>query len=96
MVTYASDELIPSSEFAKRFGQYLTKIKNNSVKKLAILKNNRVEAVLISKNEYELMNEIIKKVEAQEFLNSISNGLKDIENNNLHDIETLWNKLDAD
>ncbi|MCH9739299.1 MAG: type II toxin-antitoxin system Phd/YefM family antitoxin [Epsilonproteobacteria bacterium] len=58
MVTYASNELIPSSEFAKKFGSYLAQIKSNTVDKLAILKNNHVEAVLISKDEYENMKKL--------------------------------------
>ena len=33
-----TNELIPSSEFAKKFGTYLTQIKDNRVDKLAILK----------------------------------------------------------
>jgi len=94
MVAYRTDELIPSSEFAKKFGSYLTLIKENSVEKLAILKNNKVEAVLISKDEYELMNEALQQVEARELLHSIKNGLQDIEDGNIHQIDTLWDSLD--
>ena len=32
MVAYENDELIPSSEFAKKFGTYLAQIKDNSVR----------------------------------------------------------------
>lgn len=53
MVTYASNELIPSSEFAKKFGSYLAQIKSGSVEKIAILKNNNIEAVMVSKEYYE-------------------------------------------
>ncbi len=55
MVAYASNELIPSSDFAKKFGSYLAQITSSAVDKLAILKNNHVEAVMISKDEYEEM-----------------------------------------
>lgn len=57
MVTYSSDELISSSEFAKKFGSYLSQIKDKSVDKIAILKNNTIEAVLVSKEEYEQMKQ---------------------------------------
>jgi PHD/YefM family antitoxin component YafN of YafNO toxin-antitoxin module len=53
MIAYKNDELIPSSGFAKRFGSYLAQIKSGSVDKLAILKNNRIEAVMLSKDKYE-------------------------------------------
>ncbi|SFV62720.1 hypothetical protein MNB_SV-13-1877 [hydrothermal vent metagenome] len=66
MIAYASHELIPSSEFAKKFGAYLAQIKNSSVEKLAILKNNKVEAVLVSKYEYEKMKEALAFLEHQE------------------------------
>lgn len=71
MVSYRANELIPSSEFAKKFGSYLSLIKDHSVEKLAILKNNKVEAVLISREEYEAMSEALKSVEAGQVLSSI-------------------------
>ena len=80
MVTYSTNELISSSEFAKKFGTYLAQIKDNSVEKLAILKNNKVEAVIISKDEYENMKEALKEVEAKKILQSIQSGLDDIKN----------------
>ncbi len=69
MVAYSSNELISSSQFAKQFGNYLSQIKNRAVEKLAILKNNKVEAILISKDEYEKMVERIEYLENQELLN---------------------------
>ena len=66
MTSYASNELIPSSEFAKRFGSYLAQITSRSIDKLAILKNNRVEAVIVSKDDYERMNKALEYVENQE------------------------------
>ncbi|RLA80403.1 MAG: hypothetical protein DRG78_11010 [Epsilonproteobacteria bacterium] len=94
MVAYATNELIPSSEFAKRFGSYLTQIKDNTVNKLAILKNNKVEAVLISKDEYEIMSDALKKVETHAFLNSIHHGLDDIQKGKTQPISKLWDELD--
>jgi PHD/YefM family antitoxin component YafN of YafNO toxin-antitoxin module len=94
MVTYATNELIPSSEFAKKFGTYLSLIKNSTVTKLAILKNNKVEAVLISKEEYEVMQEALKKVEAQELLEGVRKGLEDVKQGRVQPIERLWDALD--
>ncbi len=66
MVAYENDELIPSSEFAKKFGSYLSQIKDHTVDKLAVLKNNRIEAVLVSKDEYERMKEALELQEHKE------------------------------
>ena len=94
MVTYGSNELISSSELAKKFGSYLSQISKHSVEKLAILKNNKVEAVMISKEEYEAMCEALKRVEAQQLLTSVEKGLDDIKHGRTRPIDTLWNELD--
>jgi PHD/YefM family antitoxin component YafN of YafNO toxin-antitoxin module len=93
MVTYTTNELISSSELAKKFGTYLTQIKDKSVEKIAILKNNKVEAVIISKDEYENMKEALKEIEATQMMTSIKSGLKDIQEGKTHAIDTLWDKL---
>jgi len=94
MVTYSTNELIPSSQFAKKFGSYLSQIKDNAVDKLAILKNNKVEAVLISKDEYENMKNALKKIESEKFLDSVTKGLDDVRKGNTHPIDKLWDELD--
>ena len=75
MVTYRADELIPSSQFAKQFGSYLAKVKNSAVDKLAILKNNKVEAILVSKEEYERMSKALELIENQEILETLEERL---------------------
>ncbi len=94
MTSYASNELVSSSEFAKRFGMYLSQIQHHSVEKLAILKNNRVEAVLVSKEEFEKMQEALKRVEAGEIAASIKNALDDVRSGRTYPIAELWSELD--
>jgi len=36
-----------------KFGTYLAQVKSGDVEKLAVLKNNRIEAVMLSKDNYE-------------------------------------------
>lgn len=93
MVIYSTNELIPSSEFAKKFATYLTQIKDNTVEKLAILKNNKVEAVIISKDEYANMKEALKQVESKNILQSIQSGLDDMKNGKTKPIDKLWDEL---
>ncbi|MBL6970208.1 MAG: type II toxin-antitoxin system Phd/YefM family antitoxin [Campylobacterales bacterium] len=93
MVTYGSNELISSSELAKKFGTYLSLIRENTVDKLAILKNNKVEAVLVSKDEYEVMSEALKRLEAQQIMTSIQAGLDDVQKGKTKPIDTLWDEL---
>jgi len=95
VVSYAANELIPSSDFAKKFGSYLGQIREHTVEKLAILKNNKVEAVLVSKDEYEKMLEALKSVEANEMIKSIYAGLEDVKSGRVQPIEKLWSELDS-
>ena len=94
MTAYRSDELVSSSDFAKKFGSYLSQIREHTVDKLAILKNNKVEAVLVSHADYEQMQAALKQVESKEFVSALGNGLKDIKEGKTHHIDTLWDALD--
>ena len=66
MVAYASHELVSSSDFAKKFGSYLAQLKTDFVDKIAILKNNNIEAVLVPKDEYEKMKMALELQEHRE------------------------------
>jgi PHD/YefM family antitoxin component YafN of YafNO toxin-antitoxin module len=68
MVSYANNELISSTDISKRFGTYLNQVVTHAVDKLAVLKNNKVEAVIISKDEYERMTNALEYLEDQELL----------------------------
>jgi len=58
MVGYTSNEMISTTEVAKKFGQVISMITEHTIDKMAILKNNKIEAVVISKDEYERLKEI--------------------------------------
>ena len=53
MVAYQQNELISSTELVKKFAQVMKLVKEKSVAKMGVLKNNRLEAVVISTEEYE-------------------------------------------
>ncbi len=58
MVAYQKNELISATELAKKFGQVMTQIKEKSVEKIGVLKNNKLEAVVISTEVYEHLKTI--------------------------------------
>ncbi len=89
MITYTANELIASSELSKRFGAYLSQVRDHSVEKLAILRNNKVEAVLVSKDEYEKMAEALKRVEGEAIVCPIHLGLADVQVSRTQSIDTL-------
>jgi len=55
MVAYTQNELASATEISKQFGEYISKVKNGLVDKIGILKNNKLNAVILSVEEYERM-----------------------------------------
>jgi len=86
MVAYSSHELVSSSDFAKKFGTYLSQLKGNTVEKIAILKNNHIEAVLVPKEDYEAMK---SAWELQEHRAMLDASLKDYKENGSENFSTL-------
>lgn len=58
MVKYAQNELFSITDFTKQIGSAVSSIKEHSLEKIGILKNNRLEAVVISTDEYERLKEL--------------------------------------
>ena len=66
MVKYAQNELFSITDFTKQIGSVVKSIKEHSLEKIGILKNNKLEAVVISTDEYERLKEIEAMVELAE------------------------------
>ena len=62
-ISYTTEELVSSTDFAKGFGGYISKIISGSVEKLAVVKNNKPEAVVISIAEYERIKQLANLAE---------------------------------
>lgn len=65
MVSYTQNELLSITDFTKSISKVLSNLKGEIVEKIGILKNNKLEAVVISKDEYERLKEI------EDLMNSI-------------------------
>jgi len=77
-IMYSSDELISVSNILKWFSWYMEKIKNKTLDKIWILKNNSLEAVIIPKSEYEKLKGIemfFEENEHKDIFNQIKNRL---------------------
>lgn len=79
MVYYAKNELVSSTQVAKQFGEYISKVKNGTVDKIGILKNNKLNAVIVSIDEYEKMSELLNQVEDEVIFKQIKNRLNTTE-----------------
>jgi PHD/YefM family antitoxin component YafN of YafNO toxin-antitoxin module len=71
MVAYAQNELASSTELSKQFGHYLSNISNGLVEKLAILKNNKIEAVMIPASMYESLMTLLDEKENEELIKMV-------------------------
>ena len=58
MVKYTENELFSITDFTKKISTLLKDVKNNSLEKIGVLKNNRLEAVVLSTAEYARLKEI--------------------------------------
>lgn len=75
MVTYTKDEMLTATEVVRKFSTVLNDVCETD-KKVVIMKNNKLEAVLLSIKEYEKMYEAMqilkelysKKDDLKEFL----------------------------
>jgi prevent-host-death family protein len=81
MVTYSRDEIISASEIARGFSTVLKELMNHTKERLAISKNNRLEAVVLPIEEYERLKEaydlmehidIYQKVQSRQASKTIS------------------------
>ncbi len=66
MVKYAQNELFSITDFTKQIGSVVNSIKTHSLEKIGILKNNKLEAVVISTDEYERLKALEEAIELAE------------------------------
>lgn len=65
MASYTKDEIFTATYVARNFSSVLKNINDENVKKIAIVKNNKFEAIMLSVKEYE------KLEKARELLNIV-------------------------
>ena len=98
MVKYAKNELYSITDFTKQIGAVVKSIKENSLEKIGILKNNKLEAVVISTDEYERLKEIEEQVALAEH-GSIYKALEERKNTPLSEyvsMEDMAKKFNID
>jgi len=76
MVKYAENELFSITDFSKQLASVIKDIKENTIEKIGVLKNNKLEAVVISTSEYERLKsfeDMIAHIEHKEIFETINN-----------------------
>ena len=76
MTWFTTDELISSTKLVRNFGSVLDNFRKNKKSKLAILKNNEIEAVIISKDQYKNFEKLQEYIEDLEDIALVKERLK--------------------
>ena len=79
MVSYTQNELLSITDFTKSISKILGDIKERTVEKVGVLKNNKLEAVVISTQEYERLKEIeeiMSNIEHKDIYNIVQDRVK--------------------
>ena len=66
MVAYTRDEIISVTELARNLSGVLGGLMGGMREKIAIMKNNKLEAVIIPIDEYERLREVYERAEDME------------------------------
>ena len=71
MTTYAQSQMVGSTELAKGLGGFLDKVVSGEISKLAVIRHNKPEAVIIPIGTYEKMEylyQLAEDIEISEML----------------------------
>ena len=63
MVTFARNEIVSSSQFVRNFATFLQRMTKSNDEKIAVIKNNQMQAVMIPIDEYERLATLAEKAE---------------------------------
>ncbi len=88
MVAYTRDEIISATDLARNVSGTLNSIIKKTKEKIAISKNNRLEAVIIDIEEYERLKEAYELMEHAE----IAKIVEERKDSETIDFETLLEK----
>jgi hypothetical protein len=97
MLTYKPNELMSSTDIAKNFGSVLTKLANHEVQKIGVLKNNKLDFVILRNDEIDnLVSQEIERLQFEENKKIVSEQVKKLKNNEakFYSLEELEKHLD--
>ena len=71
MVTFARNEIVSSSQFVRNFASLLQRVTKSNNEKIAIVKNNQMQAVMTPIDEYERLATLAEKAEQKSIFETI-------------------------
>lgn len=98
MVSYTQNELLSITDFTKSISKILGDIKERTIEKVGVLKNNKLEAVVISTDEYERLKELeelMNNIEHKEIYNIVQNRINTLKSDYIS-MEDMAKKFNID
>lgn len=92
MVAYTKEEMIGITDLQKSLGGVVNKLKSHTLEKIAIMKNNMPEAVVIPIDKYERLEEMERLIEQIAMSESISKRVQDGKFEGGFDLESYHKK----
>jgi len=77
MISYTKEEMVGITELSKSLSALVDKVSSNTIEKLAIIKHNKPEAIILSITEYERMKELQDYLETLEIVQIIKERVLD-------------------
>ena len=77
MVAYAQQEMVGITELSKSLSGYIEKVSSHAVEKLAVVRHNKPEVVILGIAEYERMKELQDYLEDLEIAQIIKERVLD-------------------
>jgi len=82
MLTYKPNELMSSTDVAKNFGSVLAKLASHEVEKIGVLKNNKLDFVILRNDEIEsLVRQELARIKFEEDKKFLASQVEKLKNN---------------
>ncbi|MBT3387011.1 MAG: prevent-host-death protein [Desulfobacula sp.] len=88
MITYKKTELLSSTEIVRNFSSILDSITKHEKDKIAVMRKNKLEAIILSVEEYERIYELLELFEHIQIYKTIEQR-KDTPLNDYIDLDQL-------
>ncbi|MCX6052009.1 MAG: hypothetical protein NTZ60_05795 [Campylobacterales bacterium] len=98
MLSYNTNELFSATEMAKNFATITSKLYKNELEKVGILKNNKLDFVLLKSEDFEkIIEKEVQKVLFEEDRKFVASQVEKIKSGaaKFHSLEETQTQLDA-
>jgi PHD/YefM family antitoxin component YafN of YafNO toxin-antitoxin module len=76
-IAYKREEMVGVTELSRGLNSFVDKVKNHTIEKLAIMKNNKPEVIMISTAEYERIKELSDIIEYHSIADIVEERMPD-------------------